>query len=337
MDFNEYEELLNEILKMNNKKRPNIPERVLNKSIENISKGYAEAYKKLYVQLLDSLQENMGVGTSPTQKDLMSVIAQIESQLNQMNQEIASEIKKEIQKNYLSGSVMNIVIAEQITEMAVLQAYIPFTQINSSKAEQLIADTMDDLLFATENTKHSVKIVVRDYFNKHLTLAGLEQKSQKELIQLLTKDLTKQGMSQTIKDKAFIGIIDSAGRRWNLKTYIQTVISTKMSQAYHEGMKDNAVQTGKDLAMVSRKGATDSCRYFEGMIISMTGQSKGYMTYDELKSTGLIFHPHCRHTCYPVGGMHLLHEDDVQIHEKQMANVKGVLREKMKKSKKSKK
>ena len=336
MTYQEYKELLELLLKLSKKDAEKIPDRIINKSIENISKHYAEAYKKLYKELLDVMTDNFGIGANPSQSEMMSVIAQIESRLDAMNKDLMEEVKKEVQQNYIVGNAVNVIIAEKITEMAILETFVPYSLINTSKAEQLIADTMDDLLYVTQNSKYSVKIVVRDIFNKHLTLAGLNSTSHRELMDTIRKELTKQGMSQTISDKAFIGIIDKAGRKWQLKTYVDMAVKTKMEQAYHEGMKDDARQNGRDLAVISRKGAEDACKYFEGIIISMTGQSEGFMTYDQLKATGLIFHPNCRHNCFPVGKLSLVHPDDLALHERQMKKAQSFMK-KIASTKKSKK
>lgn len=184
---------------------------------------------------------------------------------------------------------------------------------------------MEDLLFATDNTSVHLKKLVRSVFQKHLTLSGLEKTSQKELIKRIQLDLTKKGLSNMIKKDGFVGIIDKIGRKWELSVYVKMVVKTKMAQAYHEGLKDKAHETGKDLAMISKRGAKDSCRYFEGVIISMTGLTNGFMTYDQCKATGLIFHPNCRHNCYPIRDMNALHEEDVHTHEKQLLLMKKAI------------
>lgn len=321
MTHEQYEELLNQLLEQNNLKRPDIPQRIAKQSAEHILKAYEREYKRLYNELLDELTDKFSYGSEPTQKEVMSVIAQIERRMNELHKQIANDVSVEIQKNYISGHANHSAVVEQITEMAILQTFAPFSLINSHKAEQLIADTMDDLLFATQHTSKCLKKIVRDVFNKHLTLAGLQGTNYTELAKIIRKELTRKGFSETLLTHGFIGIIDKKGRKWNLKTYVDMVVSTKMTTAYHEGLKDKAIESGKDLARVSEKGSKTPCKYFEGMIISMTGQTEGYMTYDQLQATGMIFHPNCQHTCLPVGKIELVHEEDVKFHEQKMSEV----------------
>ena len=48
MTEQQYEKLLKDILQKFNKKKPDIPARILDKSISNISKVYASSYKLLF-------------------------------------------------------------------------------------------------------------------------------------------------------------------------------------------------------------------------------------------------------------------------------------------------
>lgn len=321
MTIEQYENLLNELLKHHKKQRPDIPERVLNTSKDHILKAYQEEYNRLYKEVLEQLVDHFSYGSEPSQREVLSVIAQIENRLNEINKRVSEDVTTEIQKNYISGQANHSIIVEKITELAILQAYAPYSLINHHKAEQLIADTMDDLLFATQHTSKELKKVIRDVFNKHLTLAGLEGTNYGEIIKAIKEELSRKGFSEKLLKEGFIGIIDKSGRRWNLKTYVDMVVTTKMQQAYHEGMKDKSLETGKDLAKISEKNSKTPCRYFEGMIISMTGATEGYMTYDQLKATGMIFHPNCRHTCYPIGNLDLVHADDLAFHNQKMAEV----------------
>lgn len=332
MNQNEFDQLLEDLLKYHKQKKPDIPQRVLNQSVEHITKFYAKEYKKLYLEVLDMMTDTFSYGENPKQSELMSVMAQIENRLNQLNSKVSEEVKKEIQKNYASGHANHTILVEKVTELAILQQYVPFSLVNNYMAEQLMADTMEDLLFATEHTKRQLKKIIRDTYSKHMALAGLEGTNYKELMKQIKSELTRKGFSVTIQKDGFVGIIDRLGRKWNLKTYVEMVVNTKMSQAYHEGMKDKAIETGKDLAQVSENSSVTPCKYFEGMIISMTGQTQGYMTYDQLKATGMIFHPNCRHTCYPVGTIELVHPEDIKFHEQKMDKVGAAIKKYGKKS-----
>lgn len=321
MKYEDYELLLERLLKQHKTNRPDIPKRILNESTELVIKAYQKEYNRLYRELLDMLVDDFSIGESPTTSEVASVIAQIERRLNELHEQVTIDVSNELTKNYITAHAQHSIISEQIKEIAVLQTYAPYSLINHPRAEQLIEDTMGDLLFATQHTSKELKKVVRDIFNKHLTLAGLTNENYRDLANTIRKELTRKGFSEKLIKEGFIGIIDASGRRWNLRTYVEMVVNTKMSQAYHEGLKDVSMSTGKDLAKVSENNSPTPCKYFEGMIISMTGQTEGYMTYDQLQATGMIFHPNCQHTCFPIGRIELLHPTDLQHHTKKMEEV----------------
>lgn len=322
MNYDEYEQLLTELLDAFNKNKPDIPNRVMNKSIDDLLKAYAKAYNNLFKEVLTDFIDNLGVSANPTQQDIIYLLTLMENRVKELNQHITANVEKEIQKNYLTGNVLQYLATESVTNIQQLKDSIPYVTLNQYTAEQLAQDTMDDLLFATQNTERSLKKLVRSVFQKHLSLAGLEKTGQKEVAKRIREELTKKGLSVSITKEGFVGIIDKAGRKWNLGTYVKMVTSTKMSQAYHGGLQDKAVATGKDLALISRRGASDPCKYFEGVVISMTGATEGFMTYEQCKATGLVFHPNCKHTCYPVRSLEALPDEDIKHHESQLKAMK---------------
>lgn len=337
MNYQEYEAILTEVLKLAKTGNVNIPDKVVNNTVDALASAYARAYKKLYVNLVSELSDKMGVGASPSNQDVAQLITMIESELKSMNEELLKEVQAEIQKNYFTGDALQIAISNEIKELGQLMQHIPYMNINNLYAEVLAKDTMEDLLFATTNTERNIKKVVREIFQKHLSIAGLDGSSQKEIISNIKKEFTKKAIQEKLAKEGFVGIIDKAGRKWNLKTYIEMVVKTKALQSYHEGIQQGALQGGKDLAMISRRGASDSCRYFEGLIISMSGQTEGFLTYAQCRSTGLIFHPNCKHTCYPVRSLEALPEEDVEYHLNKAQELKSVLRNLSKKKKSNKK
>lgn len=110
------------------------------------------------------------------------------------------------------------------------------------------------------------------------------------------------------------------------------VVNAKMQEAYHEAIRESAITRNRDLAQISDNGATDSCASFENMVISMTGATKGYPTYDQLKATGMIFHPNCRHTCRPLRDFSLLSDEDQELHRQQMSKLSQNLKKAKKKT-----
>lgn len=90
---------------------------------------------------------------------------------------------------------------------------------------------------------------------------------------------------------------DSSGRVWNTKTYIQMNVRTNTMRVYNDCLADNvARETGGDLMRISTGGDPDcDCAAWEGCIVSLTGKTKGFPTYEDARNGG-CFHPNCTHT-----------------------------------------
>lgn len=324
MTEKDYTELLKDILQKYNKKKPDIPARILDSSIECITKTYAQSYKQLFSELLEKLYADFGVLANPSYQSQLAVLNRIESRMKELDAQVFSKMKVELEKAYASAKVFHVLAIEGVKTFEELQGAVPFSQLNHYKMEQIVQDTMEDLLFVTQHTSKELKKCVRETFSQNLHYHALINENQKNIKKLIQKDLSRNGLKESLNKKGFIGIVDAKGRRWNTKTYVDMAVSTKISSAYAEGLKDRARDTGKDLAVVPDKGAKDMCSKFEGMLISMTGETEGFPTYDQLKATGLIFHPNCVHTPFPVGRVDLVPEEDIALHNKKVKELKEI-------------
>ncbi len=94
---------------------------------------------------------------------------------------------------------------------------------------------------------------------------------------------------------------DSSGRAWDTGRYVQMNARTNAMRVYNDCLADALARTGDDLARVSRGGdpTCDGCFPWEGVILSLTGKTKGFPTYEQARASG-CFHPNCTHTLDPV-------------------------------------
>lgn len=129
---------------------------------------------------------------------------------------------------------------------------------------------------------------------------------------------TRRGVAQQVLDRlagsGVSGFVDSAGRRWELASYVEmatrTAAQRAMSAAHDEALQDNGV----DLVIVSNAPQEcRRCRPWEGKVLSLSGGTRGTVrlasavdpsrtvevdvagSLDEAKRQGL-FHPNCRHS-----------------------------------------
>lgn len=333
MTEKQYKKYLEDLMGLYKQKAPNIPARVLDKSNKAIMEVYSTQYKALYKELVNELATDFGVAYKTSHQSQQALLKMIEKRMASIDKQATGVVKDELEKTYIASQLQMVMAQGVIESVEEMMGYIPYSTLSNYKMEQIVADTMEDLLFNTQHTGKELKKVVRDTFSKNIQYHALKGEKMENIRNLIAKELSKEGIGKTVANKGFVGIIDSSGRKWNTQVYVDMAVKTKLNQVYVEGLKDRATETGKDLAMIPRKGATDSCREFEGMIISLTGATKGYYTYDELKATGLIFHPRCQHSPFPIGKLELLDESEIERHKGIMANL-GDLSTKRKKSRK---
>lgn len=92
------------------------------------------------------------------------------------------------------------------------------------------------------------------------------------------------------------GFRDKRGRWWSLEAYTQMATRTLITQALNQGKVNRYTEMGNDLVIVSKhERSCDLCRPWQRKILSLSGKTQGYPTFDEAKSAGL-FHPNCGHT-----------------------------------------
>lgn len=107
--------------------------------------------------------------------------------------------------------------------------------------------------------------------------------------------------------------VDAGGHVWDTKTYVAMNVRTNAMRVYNDCLADTIGRaTGSDLVRVSSGGDPDCrlCFPWEGRILSLTGKTEGFPTYEEAREAGL-FHPNCVHT--PEAVDELLDKDEIAL------------------------
>lgn len=108
-------------------------------------------------------------------------------------------------------------------------------------------------------------------------------------------------------DRGITGFVDTAGRRWELESYVEMATRTASGRAQIQGRLDVYQADGRDIVIVSNSPEEcPLCRPFEGRLLSISGASVG-RTIDGRRvidsvsgatSKGL-FHANCTHDTRP--------------------------------------
>lgn len=294
-----------------------IPEIRHNKDIEHIIKYYKRAYNQVVIELIRLLDE-------PNVSDIYrqqegSLARQIQLILQQADEQALPETEALIRKAFTEGQAQAIFAlgdAETLTEAT---KGISFSTLAVQSVDAIITDTFEDVLALTNRTDKKIKQTVRKIAGETMRLNAIHQLGYETTRKEIISKLLKEGFTKDIK-KDFKGVTDSAGRRWKLDSYVSMLVKTKMQQSYTEGIITESIERGTDLGVISSHGASDACHYYEGMVISLTGNTQGYLSYQELRASNQIFHPHCKHTITPLRDISLLPQELQDKHYSKMKN-----------------
>ena len=177
---------------------------------------------------------------------------------------------------------------------------IEYTDTQQATLNKLLTDTYNDMLIATKYMSEAAKKFVRVKTSQVMQLQQAIRQGNKSLAYSLARQLEAGKLSKDANSQAFTGIVDKAGRRWNLKNYSEMVVRTKAQQAHIFGTAEQAHELGCHLFIISSHNATDACSHWEGKIISVGEDIEGYPSYEEIASSMECFHPNCKHTITPV-------------------------------------
>lgn len=115
------------------------------------------------------------------------------------------------------------------------------------------------------------------------------------------KDLARimgEKWQRAAKDGESYVFVDAGGNAWESRRYFQMNARTNAMRVYNDCLAADIGETlGTDLVRVSRGGDPHcgECFPWEGRILSLSGGTEEFPTYDAAKEAG-CFHPNCVHT-----------------------------------------
>jgi hypothetical protein len=278
------------------------------KNEKEFTKYLAKEYNQIMQLLEKGLEFNPDHPKTIRQIELMK---QIQVMIKRMDKPMFDRIDNYIKTAYLEGRAYHMLSVGDAETMKDAIDNQSWNRVNRDKVEAIVSDTYNDILLATQNTEKHIKGLVRDTVSKVAQYNAVKNTNYTEQAEQLKKELSKKGLSERIVKEGFVGIVDKKGRRWDLGVYSKMVMKTKINDAFKEGVMQRAKEEGMDLAVISDHSADDACSKWEGVVVSMTGATKGYPTYAEARGTNQVFHPNCEHTLHPIRSLDMLHPDDI--------------------------
>lgn len=169
---------------------------------------------------------------------------------------------------------------------------VKFNTANKRLVDAAIADTQADLLAVTQNIERQAKLAIRK-----ATTEAMRYKLTRGIN--ATQDISKE-IRQRIVNATDVAIIDARGNRWKVGNYADMLARTKMMHAHREASINEALSEGSLYGRISRHGASDACRKYEGKIVKLIADAPGDYPYIGDLPRNEIFHPNCKHLVTPL-------------------------------------
>jgi len=172
--------------------------------------------------------------------------------------------------------------------------YEVFAQVH----QQAVAAVTEELLRTMDYAIAQIGRRVGDVFRR----VGMEEVAKGVAEGKARIEVSKQ-IKQRLLAEGRPFFVDRRGHKWDLDRYTEMVARTTTRETMTQGTMNRLREHGLDLMMVDSHGAQDFCRYYEGMVVSISGTSPNYPPVSSLpgmvQGNHIIFHPNCRHVLTP--------------------------------------
>lgn len=260
-----------------------------NYDVEEVVKAYEKAIDAILRELeridLTNFQRANALATL---KSISEILAELNAEADKL-----AQIK--VEKAATDGIIRALIAMEVASSVAEAEKIAAFNRLNKEMVAAAVADTQADLLAVTQNVEKKVRAAVRqataEAMRNNLP-RGIN--ASDPIRRAILADLRK-----TLGDSVNTGIIDAAGRRWKPTTYVDVLVRTKMMQAHKEATINEAVPRGAVYGIISKHGAKDACRNYEGKIVKLDRSADGNYPYIYDLPKREIFHPYCKHVVSP--------------------------------------
>jgi len=212
----------------------------------------------------------------------------------------------------------------------VTQMDLGMVALHSEAIDEVVRSTVAQLDFATGGVGRRLDQLQAaatpttkrgDVYRQKALAAVSEGLTQGETIREVGKRLERK-----LRGEGLTSFTDAAGREWTLGNYTEMVAMTTPRETAVLGLMNTMAEVDEDLVKVSSTGdPCDRCIPWQGELLSLTGATEGYPTYEEARQSGL-HHPRCRHNLQP--WTKLLHgEPEQRTAEEAAALLAGILQE----------
>lgn len=242
-----------------------------------------EFYQVAYRDILKEMEKATNFGVA----NRKAILSQIGGVLKDLKSDIDPLLTEELKKYYEGGAT------EAVEQLRVVKAPIDvdtgFNRIHQEAIAVLVDDTSraiaESIQGVNRTTQRLLGSAVKQQLTQQLALGNVGGKALRSI---------KNNIIGILQSEGLVGLIDKGNHKWTLDRYSEMLIRTKSVEARNRGMMNRIAENNYDLVQVSAHGADDNCGDWEGVVLSVTGNTPGYPTVHDAESGGL-FHPNCKH------------------------------------------
>lgn len=263
-----------------------------------MAKTREELILEMVAAIVEAIMTDIGsVGDLFDNAQKAGLLESILARLEELGIALEQIFPEAVAEQYASGiKAGEALLIEAGMAGSALVATSPRKRIHIEALDALISEGMGDLKAAINTIKEEapkrLDQLLED-ITKELGEAILTGENRKKATARVSEIFAKEALTCfTVEDKN--GVI----RKLPLDFYASTVVKTKLRSAHNRGAENRYLENGVDLVIVDEHHPTcEVCAKKQGIVISLTGDTPGYVTKDEI---GLPpYHPNCRHTIRP--------------------------------------
>lgn len=213
--------------------------------------------------------------TAAVRKELSGIVGGMSKQRRKMSEEF-------INTAYNGSAQAFVNEAQRFTEWAGIAHLSP----NSAKVAAILSE-LDTSMDAAD------RMILRQANDAYADIVG-RASARVATGTITVRDAVKDEL-QDFADRGISSFVDKAGRHWEMSTYAEMATLTAIERATVEGYTETMRSYGFDLAVISsHAGACPLCVAWEGVVVSVSGESHEYPSLEEAENDG-VFHPRCLH------------------------------------------
>lgn len=241
-------------------------------------------FKRSYKKTVKEINTSTDFGVA----NRKAILAQIDDILEDLGEDVQSFVDAELPAYYKRGAVDAV---KQLKNAGVaVDIETGFSQLHRDAIVALVDDTVRAYAESITGVKRSaIRLLgsaVRTQVQDEIAHGALTGEALRKVRRTIKGILQEEGLS---------ALVDKSGRKWSPDRYADMLFRTKVVEARNMGLANRMVENGYDLVQVSAHiGTCPICAPWEGKILSITGDSRGYPRLQTATEAGL-FHPNCRH------------------------------------------